>query len=75
MNTFSNMVKISNKKVMELLTKIIAESIYAHCDVGSNKYLLLKLFVDQRKNDRYLSVEEHKIVVKDEKTVRGSTAT
>ena len=43
---------------------IIAESMYAQCDLNGNEYLLLESFIDHRKNGSALSVEDQKIVVK-----------
>ena len=46
----------------EFAANIIAESMYAQCDVHRNEYLLL-LFSDHRKNDSALNVEDQKIRV------------
>ena len=42
----------------ELAANIITESIYAQCDVNWNEHLLLESFVDHRKDDSALSVED-----------------
>ena len=47
-----------------MAANIIAELMYAQCDVNGNKYLLLSAFIDHRKNGSSLSVEDQKIVVK-----------
>ena len=58
----------------ELVATIIAESMYAQCDVNWNEYLLLKAFIDHRKNDSALSVEDQKVIIKGQETLRKSTA-
>ena len=57
-------VKFSGEEIVEHAANIIAESMYAQCDVNGNEYLLLKAFIDYRKNGSALSVEDQKIVVK-----------
>ena len=59
---------------MELAANIIADSMYAHCDVNGNEYSLLYSFLDHRKNGLAFSVEDKKIVVKGQETLRRSTA-
>ena len=51
------------------LAYIIAESIYAQCDVDRNKYLLLEALINHRKNVSALSVQ-----VKEQETLGKSTA-
>ena len=48
----------------ELATNVIAESMYAQCDVNGNEYLLLEAFIDHQKNHSALSVEDQKVVIK-----------
>ena len=54
----------------ELATNIIAESMNAQCDVNGNEYLLLEAFIDHRKNGSSLSVEDQKVVIKRQETLR-----
>ena len=61
-------------KITELAANIIDESMYAQCDVNVNDYLLLDTFLDHRKNGLALSVEDQKLVVKGQETLRKSTA-
>ena len=42
----------------ELTGNIIAKLMYAQCVVNSNDYLLMKAFIDHRKNGSALSVED-----------------
>ena len=48
----------------ELVTNIIAESMYAQCDVDGNEYQLLEAFIDHWKNGSALSVDVQKVVIK-----------
>ena len=51
-------------EITELAANIIAELIYAQCDVNENEYLLIEVFVDHSKNGSALSVEDQKAVIK-----------
>ena len=59
---------------MKLAINIIAELMYAKCDIGKKEYLLLKAFIDHRKNGSALNGEDQKIVAKRQKALRKSTA-
>ena len=48
----------------ELAANIIAELMYAQCDVNGNEYLLLETFANHRKNGSALGVEDQKVVIK-----------
>ena len=48
----------------DLAANIIAKSMYAQYDVDGNKYLLFKAFIDHRKNDSALRVEDQMTAVK-----------
>ena len=67
-------VKFLGGVMTELAINIIVESMYAQCDVDTNKYLLLEAFIDNRKNGSAANVEDQKIVFKRQKTLRKSTA-
>ena len=56
-------VKFSGGEVIEFIANIIAESLYAQCDVVFNEYLLLPSFFDHRKSDKGLSLEDQMIMV------------
>ena len=43
-------------EMTELAADNIAESIYSQCNIDENEYLLLKAFIDHRKNNSALSV-------------------
>ena len=58
----------------ESAANIIAESMYAQCDVDRNKYLLLEAFINHRKNGSILIVEDQKVVIKGLEILRKSTA-
>ena len=61
-------------EMTELWANIIAESMYAWCDVNGNEYLFLETFIDHQKNSSALSVEDKKVVIKGQETLRKSTA-
>ena len=58
----------------ELAANIIAESMYAQCNVDGSEYLLLEAFNDHITNGSALSVEDQKGVVKGQEMLRKSTA-
>lgn len=43
---------------MELTANLIAESMYSQCDLEGNQYLLLDTFIDYRKTDKALTIEQ-----------------
>ena len=47
---------------------------YAQCSVNENENLLLEALIDHQKNGGVLSVEEQKVVIKGQETLRKSTA-
>ena len=59
-----NEVKFPDEEMTELAANIIADSIYASCDVNGYEYLLLEAFINYKKNGSALSVRDQKIVVK-----------
>ena len=64
MGTHLYEVDFAGGEIAELAANIITELIYAHCDVDKNKCLLLKAFIDHKKNCSAFSVEDQKVVVK-----------
>ena len=56
-------VEFCGGDLKELASNIIAESMYAQCDVDRNEYLLLEPFVDHRKDDSAFTVEDQKVMV------------
>ena len=67
-------VEFPRGEITELAANIIAESMYAQCDVNVNEYLLLEAFIGHRKNGLAPTVEDQRIVVKGQDTLRKSTA-
>ena len=67
-------VEFSWREVTELAANIIAESMYAQCEVDENEFLLLEALINHRKNDSPLSVEDQQIVDRGGETLRKSTA-
>ena len=67
-------VAFPGEKITELAANIIAESMYAQCDVNGNEYLLLETFIDHGKTTSALSVEDQKIVINGQENLRKSTA-
>ena len=61
-------------KMTELVANIIAESMYAQCDVNGNENPLLEAFIDHRKNGSALGIKDQKVVIKGQETLRKSTA-
>ena len=74
LTTCLNGIEFPKGEMTELAANIIAESLYAQCDVNGNECLLLDAFMDHRKNGSALSVEDKKIVVKGQETLRKSMA-
>ena len=74
LNTCLCKVEVSGGEITELEANIIANSMYAQCFVDRNKYPLLEVLMEHRKNDLYLSVEHQKVVVKGRETLTKSTA-
>ena len=48
-------VGFSGGEMTEVAAKVIAESMHTQCGVDSNEYLLLKAFIDHKKNGSALS--------------------
>ena len=46
---------------LELITNVIAESMYAQCNADRNEYLLLDLLVDYKKDDKAIFLTEQQI--------------
>ena len=61
-------------EITELTANTIEESMFSQCDVNGNEYLLLGAFLYHRKNGLALSVEDQKITVKEQETLRKSTS-
>ena len=57
-------VEFPGSEMTALAGHIIAESMYAQCNVNGNEFLLLKAFIDNRKNGSALSLEDQKAVTK-----------
>ena len=57
-----------------MVVNIIAESMYAQCNIDGNEYLLLESFVNNRKSDKALSVKYQTKVVKGKSTIRKLAA-
>ena len=51
-------------KMRELVASIVAESKYAQRDINGIEYVMLSAFIDHKKGDSALSVENLKILVK-----------
>ena len=57
-------VEFPGREMTELAANIIAESMYAQCDIDGNEYLLLEAFINHRKNGPALGVKNQKKVTK-----------
>ena len=57
----------------ELTENLIAESMYAQCDIDGNQYVLLDERISFRKTDPALSIEDQNIVVKGRASLHRST--
>ena len=67
-------VDFQGGEMTELAANVIAESLYAQCDVDGNESLLLQVFIDHRKNGSAFSAEDQTVVIKGQETLRESTA-
>ena len=56
-------VEFTGGKVTELITNVIAESMYTHCDSEGNEYLLLDALVDYHKDNWAISLSDQQIIV------------
>ena len=59
----SHTYPILNTRVTELMTDIIAESIFAQCNSDRNVYLLLEALVDYQKDNKAFSLSNQQITV------------
>ena len=64
LDTCHQKVGFPGGETIELAANIIAELMYAQCDINGNEYLLLEAFIDRRKNSSALSVEDQKVVIR-----------
>ena len=64
LDTWRYDVEFNDGHVTELMTNIIAESMYSQCDPDGNQYVLLDSIVDFFKNNTALSIVDQKIIVK-----------
>ena len=69
LDTRKYQVVFARGKVTELITNIIAESMYAQHDADGNEYLLSYLLVDYHKDDKAISLLDQQT------TVRGRSVT
>ena len=60
-------------EVRELISKLIADSMYAACNESGNKYLMMESIVEYRKNNKTLSGSSQKIVHRGRSFIRRST--
>ena len=57
-------VEFPEGEMTKLVANIIAESMYAQCDIVENEYLLLDAFINHGKNGLALGVDDQKVVIK-----------
>ena len=55
-------VEFYDGEVRKLTENMFAESIYAACDDSGNEYLIMELIVDNRNNEKYITVSDQKVV-------------
>ena len=67
-------VEFPGGDIIGLAANVIWESIYTQCDFNGNKYLFLEASIDHGRNCSALNVEDQRIVVKVQETLRKSTA-
>ena len=60
-------------EIIESTAFIIAGSMCTQYNVDGIKYLLLDLFIDHKKDDSTLSVDNQRVLVKERETFRKST--
>ena len=66
-------VEFADGKVTELTANVIAQSMYAQCDLDGNEYLLLDSFVDYDRSKKALTHEQQRIMVKVKLSMRRTT--
>ena len=59
-------VEFPGEDIIEFAANIIAELMYAQCDVDRNDHLLLEAFINHKENGSALIVKDQKVVVKGE---------
>ena len=74
LDTCFHAVEFPGGEITELAAITIVELMYAQCNIDGNEYLLLVLFVDHRKDDLALIIEDQSIIVKGRKTLKNLTA-
>ena len=67
-------VEFPDGEVTELTANVIAERMYAQCDKDGNDLLLLDSFVDYRKSERAMSLQDQQITVNGRSCLKRSTA-
>ena len=73
LNTSLYEVEFPGGVMTKLTANINEESMYAQCYVNGNEYLSLEAFINHRKYDSALSVEDQKIVFKGQEILRKLT--
>ena len=63
-------VELPGVDITELAVNFIAVSMYAQVDMNGNEYLLLKAFIDHKRGDSTLIVEDQKVMVKRREIIR-----
>ena len=63
-----------NGDVMELTVNVIAEHMYSQYDKDVNDMLLLDSFVDYKKTERALSLQDQQLMVNGKSCMKRSTA-
>ena len=58
-------MEFSDSEIKELAANIIAELMYAQYGVNGNEYLLSEVFINHRKHESALSVEDQKVIIRE----------
>jgi len=67
-------VEFEDGEETELTANVIAERMYAQCDGNGNDLLLLDSFVDYRKSERAMSLQDQQLTVNGKACMKRSTA-
>ena len=67
-------VEFDYGEVTELTANVIAEQMYAQCDKNGNDLFLLNYFIDYRKSERAMSLQDKQITVNGRSCKKRSTA-
>ena len=66
-------MEFTDGEVTELTINVISEHMYVQCDKDGNDMLLIDYFVDYRKTERLLLLQDQKLIVNGKPFIKRST--